>query len=69
MGGTQTAQQHRGQRGRAGLGQGVAVERDLLAGIPHLRSQVAPVADRQPLADHEPQPQEGRQLWALEVTV
>ena len=63
------AQQHRGQGGGAGLGQAVAVERDLLAGVAHLRAQVAPVADRQPLAHDQPQPEERRQLRALEVAV
>ena len=40
---SQSTQEHRGQGRRAGLGQRIAIERDLLAGVPHRRPQVVAV--------------------------
>ena len=57
------AQQHRGQRGGAGLRQRLAVERDLPAGVAHPGAEVMAVERRQPLADEQPQPEERRQSW------
>ena len=55
-------QQHRGQGGRARLGERIEVERDLLADVAHLGPEVAAVGDGQSLGHDQPQPEERRQV-------
>ena len=63
------AQEHRGQGGRTGLGRRVAVDRDFLSRVAHLRPEVPPVIDGEPLADDTTQPEERRQVRATEIRV
>ena len=51
------AQELRGQRHRAGLGKGPAVQRDLHAGVASLGAQVKPVQVGQLLAGDQPEPE------------
>ena len=55
------------QRGGARRRQGAAVQRDLPAGVAHLGAQVVPVQLHQPLADHQAEPEEQRELRIAEV--
>ena len=65
----QPPQQHRGQGRRAGLGQRIAIERDLPAGVPHLRAQVLAMDHRQPIADDQSQPEKHRQLGVAQIAL
>ena len=61
-GGGEPAQELGRQRGRAGLGQGAAMERDLAVGVPHRRAEVAAVDPLHPLADNQAEPEIDGQL-------
>ena len=63
------AQEHRGQRGGAGLGQSALVERDLQPRVPHPGAQVLAMQGRQPPADVQPQPEQRGELRVGQVGV
>ena len=62
-------QEHRCQRGGAGLGQGAVVERDLQPRVPHPGAQVLAMQRRQPPADVQPQPEQRGELGVGQVGV
>jgi hypothetical protein len=65
----QPTQEHRGQGRRAGLGHRIAIERDLLGGIPHSSAEVVAVDHRQPIADDQSQPEKHRQPGIAQVAL